>query len=870
MSEDYSEWYIELVAGTPDQRKSPPYMIRLKDLPGEREKHEGQEAYTSIYRYASADPYLGPLLSGWYVDFDSPEDLGRAQKECAVVVNELIRRFKVPEESLGIAFSGGKGFHLMLSRHVFNAQPSSLLPKIWKSMTDEIVQQCRLKTVDTGIYHCRALWRLPNSRHASGYYKIHITKSELENLTIEKIRELATKPRVTVAIISRHSSEAEHWYSKHVKRIEKWIGERKEKFEAADFTTLQVDLPCIQKLFQSSIPLGRRNISRYSLIIAFKMAGKSLEDCKGLLLDFNSRCDPAENEGKVLDEVERLYGSNYHIGCGELEEYCPGRENCTLFAKTMVKAEPIEGVVAEQRETVFSEEVKAEALQRLKEQPIAYVVKIGNLRHKGDQVLLELDWLSSLSPELAYQLHLMSVGKTGKGKTDHFETALEFIPRENVIYVNDPSPKSFYYAAKAGVKFDKCILLIDDATEDHIPILKSLTSQNRLKPRAWSVDEQQFIDLNIEGDLVVWCSSVSPIRDEQGQLTRRFLVVNPVESEELDRQVAKFTIERMRRGVSRKEVPLEFEVVKCMTKILKGNMCKVVIPFEFDFITDPQRTLHSFFVGILQAVAKANMFKRLVVEREGEKIIWAEPEDFEEAKKIWKEFALYQMKVDYTGLRILEALTDKEPQGSLDEKEKETRPEPSDDAPTVSYLAKKLRESPRTIRDKLNNLYDAGLVDKKWWGSWNTEHYFWKVPFLTKLEEETKIKKESMSTESIRSFALAVNLEQYAEKYFEKLLQKPQNTPPPQFQKPPQLIEAALPEAMGQTEVEELDISGKLRRSRARPQKIPLCRNHLFQLGWYAKHREGRAGIRGLTKEEIASLRCSECGEAAEFEVTPL
>jgi len=266
------------------------------------------------------------------------------------------------------------------------------------------------------------------------------------------------------------------------------------------------------------------------------------------------------------------------------------------------------------------------------------------------------------------------------------------------------------------------------------------------------------------------------------------------------------------------------------------------------------------------------MFKRLIVESEGEKILWAEPEDFKEAKKIWKEFALYQMKVDYTGLRILEALPDKEPQGSLDEKSRETRPEPGDDAPTVSYLAKKLHESPRTIRDKLNNLYDAGLVDKKWWGSWNTEHYFWKVPFLTKLEEETKIKRESMSIESIRSFALAVNLEQYAEKYLEKILQKPKMPPQPQFQKLPQSIGTTPePSIMDRSKTKEPeDISGKLKGLPARSQTIHLCRNHVFQLGWYEKQREGKAEIRGLTKQEMESLRCNQCGDEAEFEVAPV
>jgi len=868
-SSEFAEYrWIEFSHTT--RREIPPLMITLEQLDEMKTKYQREDCYTSIFRCSEKDPNVGSLLSGFPLDFDDKENPERARKEACRAVAYLMDRLGIPEQSISICFTGSKGFAIFVNRRAFGIQPSERLPLILKSMAMELKENLSLKTLDLKVYHRRALWRLPDTQHPkSSLFKVEMTNEELEKFSIDEIKDLARKPRA-IKRVADHKlvPEAQHWYLKHVKLIDQWFEDKKERFISADLSNLPT-VPCVAKRLQVGSEEGNRNNTVFQLAIYFARSGKSIDETRKMLLDFNQRNKPPLLESEVLRSVESankgVKEDRYSVGCGSeaFHEFC-NKEHCPFFAKIAVKAEPIGGILAEQRETVLSEEVKTEAVQRLREEPIEYVIEIGNRLHKGDQALLKLDWLSALSPELSQQLHLMSVGKTGKGKTHHSETALEFIPRDRVIYVNDPSPKSFYYAAKAGVKFDKCVLLIDDATEDHIPILKSLTSQNRLKPRAWSVDEQQFIDLNIEGDLVVWCSSVSPIRDEQGQLTRRFLVVNPMESEELDQQVAKFTIQRMRHGLSRKEVPHEFEVVKCMTKILKEHACRVIIPFEFDFPVDPQRTLHGFFVGILQAVAKANMFKRLLVEREGEKVLWAQPEDFEEAKGIWKEFAIYQMKVDYTGLRILEVLPDREPRGSLDEKAKESRPEPSDDAPTVSYLAKKLHESPRTIRDKLNNLYDAGLVDKKWWGSWNTEHYFWKMPFLTKLEEETKIRQESMSTESIRSFALAVNLEEYVEKYLERLQRSPQIPPQPQFQNSPQSTRTILEMSDLKTGLKQEKGSSNIGNS---IQKAVCYTCHVKK--YQPMIRTGHAKfLRSLTKEERSTgVRCQDCGNPADMEI---
>lgn len=761
-------------------RQTPPFMIKLQDLEKTRKKYGDEDLYTSVYRYLTDDPYLGPVLSGFYMDFDCAENPERARKEAYVTVHTLITQYKIPVDSISISFSGRKGIAIFVNRRVFGTEPSENLPLVWKSMARELAATLNLKTVDFRPYHCRALWRLLNSRHPkSGLYKVPVTYVELETLKIQKIRELALKPRPIVYKLEHPLvPEAQAWYKKHVKLVNEQLSQRHGKIETADLKGLPT-VPCVMKRLEQGSPEGLRNISVFQLSVYFARAGKSIDETKKIMLDFNRRCTPPLSESEVLRTVESAFegvkANKYYVGCSSesLYDLCD-KANCPFFGaerRTEILKPP--SIEALQTPTVFSDEVKAEAMKHLHENPIEYVVKVGNILHKGDEVLLELDWLSTLTPELNQQLHLMSVGKTGKGKTHHAEVALEFVPKEYVIYVNEPSPKSFFYASKAGVKFDKCILLIDDARDEHIPILKALTSQNRRKPRAWSVDDQEFIDMQIEGNIVVWCSSVRPLRDEQGQLVRRFYIVNPTEDPALDEEVKQFIIERRRRGLGIGELPKEFEVVKCMTQILKQEQCRVITPFDFDFPADPERTLPGFFMTILEASAKANMFNRIVTEKDGEKTIWATPEDFERAKRIWKQFLLFQKKVDYLGLRVLDILPDKEPEADITETKTgkiiEVRPEPGPDAPTVSWIAKKLREKPREINRILTDLYEAGLVNKKWWGAWNTAHYYWKPRYLTQADTEIKIKPESLTLEALKTFCACNGIEKtHAKKYFQK------------------------------------------------------------------------------------------------------
>ncbi|MDI6847735.1 MAG: hypothetical protein QMD23_06360 [Candidatus Bathyarchaeia archaeon] len=191
-----SEWFIEVSDGV--KRKSPPEIIKVSQLHEWQAEHQSstQGLFSSIYMYPTDDPYTGGVLSDFYMDFDCKENPDKARKEAVAVIKKLINDYNIPEDNIRIAFSGMKGICLTIDHRVFATESHADLPLIWKSMVQDLIAKLKLKTADTDIYERRRLWRLLNSRHQkSGLYKIPLTLAELENLTIDKIKQMANKPR---------------------------------------------------------------------------------------------------------------------------------------------------------------------------------------------------------------------------------------------------------------------------------------------------------------------------------------------------------------------------------------------------------------------------------------------------------------------------------------------------------------------------------------------------------------------------------------------------------------------------------------------------------------------------------------------------
>ena len=97
------------------------------------------------------------------------------------------------DDGLGVYFSGGKGFHILVEL-VTAWVPDANVPATCKRLALVLAAKAGIR-IDTGCYDHQRLVRLPNSRHTStGLHKRFLTHDELFELTLSRIQELARAP----------------------------------------------------------------------------------------------------------------------------------------------------------------------------------------------------------------------------------------------------------------------------------------------------------------------------------------------------------------------------------------------------------------------------------------------------------------------------------------------------------------------------------------------------------------------------------------------------------------------------------------------------------------------------------------------------
>jgi predicted transcriptional regulator len=337
------EWYIEVSDSV--KRKVPPEIVNVSDLPRWQREHQDSELglFRSIYEYPTEDPYVGGVISDFYVDLDCEKDPDKARKEAVALVKTLINDYSIPEEIINIAFSGMKGISISIGHEVFNVEARADLPMIWKSIVKHLASKLNLKTVDTKVYERRRLWRLLNSKHQkSGLYKIPLTFTELEKLSIEEIKEKAVKHRPQPFVVAQGSPvpKAVSLFQEHQKKIEEWKQKRKESFGDIEIKSLGEDPPCVQKLFEQGADEESRNISLFQLAVYWSQKGLSEEEIVKLGYGFAKHCKLGVHPFPEGEEIERTVYSayvgvqdgRYSVGCSsETFALLCDRENCPLF-----------------------------------------------------------------------------------------------------------------------------------------------------------------------------------------------------------------------------------------------------------------------------------------------------------------------------------------------------------------------------------------------------------------------------------------------------------------------------------------------------------------------------------------------------------
>lgn len=150
------------------------------------------------------------------IDVDCKHDPEIARNSAVQIVTYLNTEFNISPDDMSYYFSGAKGFHIYMPGKMFGGiEGSKDLPSYFK---DFVLEMSGIDNVDTSIYEPVRLFRIPNSvNEKTGLYKIEISFEELQNLTINEIKELAAGPRIDFVrpkplySVTRNNLLSIHW-----------------------------------------------------------------------------------------------------------------------------------------------------------------------------------------------------------------------------------------------------------------------------------------------------------------------------------------------------------------------------------------------------------------------------------------------------------------------------------------------------------------------------------------------------------------------------------------------------------------------------------------------------------------------------------
>lgn len=344
--------------------------------------------------------------------------------------------------------------------------------------------------------------------------------------------------------------------------------------------------------------------------------------------------------------------------------------------------------------------------------PLCFCIEVVARKHVGEKdaiALLILSGISSGFQNRKKTLHVCSVGGSGKGKSSVMDSVSELFT--NVQKIDSSSSKSQFYKAKANEMIDKGILYFNEAdnSEQGRALMRAYTDKSNTPPTHETLDiNRKFTRMTINEINAVWVNSVDLPHDNDGQLINRFLGFNVDESKEQDEEVFDF---QKQEFLIRPKLKLDSELMlaKVLTELIKKDPKNIIVPFYplIDSNSKSNRRSLPKFLSLLHAVTYINRFQR--VDIDGNLI--ATIDDFKVAEFIWKRVsAIERLHIPKKLQEILVLV-------------------PSDDYVAIEYITKSpdIKVSESTVRRRLFELKEHGLVDYKIDENANTKKYLFKA-----------------------------------------------------------------------------------------------------------------------------------------------
>lgn len=191
MNQSISNGYVRITKGLVDKgqlvKPSEIYQI-IKD--------SEKDYYKSLYRYneshyekfkkSGSIRGINDVVTNVLIfDFDSKSNLDKTKEDAKVCISRLVKS-GIKESDIQLYFSGNKGFTIEVELD------RDLNPEQIRHIALEKIA-FGLETIDNSVYDASQIIRVPGTKHpVSGLYKIPLTIKQIETLSIDEIKSIAS------------------------------------------------------------------------------------------------------------------------------------------------------------------------------------------------------------------------------------------------------------------------------------------------------------------------------------------------------------------------------------------------------------------------------------------------------------------------------------------------------------------------------------------------------------------------------------------------------------------------------------------------------------------------------------------------------
>ncbi len=286
--------------------------------------------FATIQRFANPVRNKGEaVITPLFFDFDG--ELATAHGDTKKVIEFLTKELDAQITDIQIFFSGGKGFHVIVHPTAVGIFARTDTHKIMKHACGYLKYRLNLETLDMVVYTDSRMLRRPNSTHEkSKLYKIELSYDELNQLTIEEIKDLAKQPRTEpvypagTEIVTR--PKLSHFYNDKLKEYVETAAVASPRTANTEYHFVKGRHPaCVQDILDGGWKKdGDRNLATVQLCAYFKEAGYTKEAALEILEEWVTRHTSAkggyQTEQRLANTrsvVAVIYSkeNEYRFGC---------------------------------------------------------------------------------------------------------------------------------------------------------------------------------------------------------------------------------------------------------------------------------------------------------------------------------------------------------------------------------------------------------------------------------------------------------------------------------------------------------------------------------------------------------------------------